>query len=152
MAAQESKLPNARRQQRYLQDIKEREYPRVSVVAIYRGLAGRTFTRNRGRNRSIRALDHWAAVWIHTPCHPYIGRATDVVADKRWVGLSGHRGARTLSYVAHRLEFRLLLTVLQFKAHTHHNKAPAKLRTLDYAERNGYIRGIVKEIIHDPGR
>jgi large subunit ribosomal protein L8e len=41
---------------------------------------------------------------------------------------------------------------LQFKAHTHHNKAPAKLRTLDFAERNGYIRGIVKEIIHDPGR
>ncbi|KAG1811202.1 ribosomal protein L2 [Suillus subaureus] len=39
-----------------------------------------------------------------------------------------------------------------FKAHTHHNKAPAKLRTLDYAERNGYVRGIVKEIIHDPGR
>ncbi|KAF8841284.1 ribosomal protein L2 [Paxillus ammoniavirescens] len=39
-----------------------------------------------------------------------------------------------------------------FKAHTHHNKAPAKLRTLDFAERNGYVRGIVKEIIHDPGR
>jgi len=27
-----------------------------------------------------------------------------------------------------------------------------KLRALDYAERNGYIRGVVKEIIHDPGR
>ncbi|EIW82163.1 ribosomal protein L2 [Coniophora puteana RWD-64-598 SS2] len=39
-----------------------------------------------------------------------------------------------------------------FRAHTHLNKAPAKLRTLDYAERNGYIRGIVKEIIHDSGR
>ncbi|KAF8319229.1 ribosomal protein L2 [Cantharellus anzutake] len=39
-----------------------------------------------------------------------------------------------------------------FKAHTHHNKAPARIRTLDYAERNGYIRGLVKEIIHDPGR
>ncbi|KAH8985824.1 60S ribosomal protein L2/L8 [Lactarius hatsudake] len=39
-----------------------------------------------------------------------------------------------------------------FKAHTHHNKAPAKFRALDYAERNGYIRGIVKEIIHDAGR
>ncbi|KAI0301958.1 60S ribosomal protein L2/L8 [Multifurca ochricompacta] len=39
-----------------------------------------------------------------------------------------------------------------FKAHTHHNKAPAKFRPLDYAERNGYIRGIVKEIIHDAGR
>jgi len=39
-----------------------------------------------------------------------------------------------------------------FKAHTHLNKAPARLRPLDFAERNGYIRGIVKEIIHDSGR
>lgn len=38
------------------------------------------------------------------------------------------------------------------RAHTKHNKAPAKLRALDYAERHGYIRGIVKEIIHDAGR
>ena len=40
----------------------------------------------------------------------------------------------------------------QFKAHTRLNKAPARLRPLDYAERNGYIRGIVKEIIQDAGR
>jgi len=39
-----------------------------------------------------------------------------------------------------------------FKAHTHLNKAPARLRNLDYAESNGYIRGVVKEIIHDSGR
>lgn len=39
-----------------------------------------------------------------------------------------------------------------FKAHTHHRKAPARLRPFDYAERNGYMRGLVKEIIHDPGR
>lgn len=39
-----------------------------------------------------------------------------------------------------------------FKAHTHLNKNPAKLRPLDFAERNGYIRGVVKEIIHDAGR
>ncbi|KAJ1673967.1 60S ribosomal protein L2 [Spiromyces aspiralis] len=39
-----------------------------------------------------------------------------------------------------------------FTANTHHRKAPAKLRTLDYAEREGYTRGIIKEIIHDPGR
>lgn len=32
------------------------------------------------------------------------------------------------------------------------NKAPAQFRTLDFAERHGYIRGVVKEIIHDPGR
>ena len=37
-------------------------------------------------------------------------------------------------------------------AHTKHNKAPAKFRALDYAEKNGYLRGLVKEIIHDPGR
>ncbi|GAA5861878.1 hypothetical protein JCM8547_008583 [Rhodosporidiobolus lusitaniae] len=39
-----------------------------------------------------------------------------------------------------------------FRAHTHHRVAPAKLRALDFAERNGYIRGLVKEIVHDSGR
>lgn len=39
-----------------------------------------------------------------------------------------------------------------FDAHTHHRKNPAKLRKLDYAERHGYLKGVVKEIIHDPGR
>jgi large subunit ribosomal protein L8e len=39
-----------------------------------------------------------------------------------------------------------------FKAHTHNRKNPARLRALDFAERNGYIRGIVKDIIHDTGR
>jgi len=39
-----------------------------------------------------------------------------------------------------------------FKAHTHHRKGAAKFRALDYSERNGYLRGVVKEIIHDPGR
>ncbi|KAG8935239.1 60S ribosomal protein L2A [Tulasnella sp. 419] len=39
-----------------------------------------------------------------------------------------------------------------FKSHTRLNKAPARLRPLDYAERNGYIRGVVKEIVHDSGR
>ena len=39
-----------------------------------------------------------------------------------------------------------------FRAHVHHRVAPAKLRKLDYIEKNGYIRGTVKEIIHDPGR
>ncbi|KAJ0287239.1 hypothetical protein COL922a_014322, partial [Colletotrichum nupharicola] len=37
-------------------------------------------------------------------------------------------------------------------AHTRLNKAPAQFRVLDYAERHGYTRGVVKEIIHDPGR
>merc|ERR1711957_858283 len=27
-----------------------------------------------------------------------------------------------------------------------------KLRPLDYAEKNGYVRGVVREMIHDPGR
>jgi len=39
-----------------------------------------------------------------------------------------------------------------FTAHTRLRKSPAKFRTLDYAERHGYIRGVVKDIIHDPGR
>ena len=39
-----------------------------------------------------------------------------------------------------------------FKAHTKHRKGAAKLRPLDFAERHGYIKGVVKDIIHDPGR
>ncbi|KAJ3325505.1 60S ribosomal protein L2A [Blyttiomyces sp. JEL0837] len=39
-----------------------------------------------------------------------------------------------------------------FKAHTKKRQGAAKLRPLDFAERHGYIRGIVKEIVHDPGR
>jgi len=39
-----------------------------------------------------------------------------------------------------------------FKPHTKHRKGAAKLRVLDFAERNGYLKGVVKEIIHDPGR
>ncbi|CCE78029.1 Piso0_000642 [Millerozyma farinosa CBS 7064] len=39
-----------------------------------------------------------------------------------------------------------------FTAHTRLRKGAAKLRTLDYAERHGYIRGVVKQIIHDSGR
>ncbi|KAF7719614.1 60S ribosomal protein L2 [Penicillium ucsense] len=39
-----------------------------------------------------------------------------------------------------------------FTANTRLNKAPAQFRTLDYSERHGYIRGVVKEIIHDAGR
>lgn len=49
-------------------------------------------------------------------------------------------------------EFSFDETFLQFKSHTHHNKAPAQFRALDFAERNGYVKGIVKEIIHDSGR
>jgi len=39
-----------------------------------------------------------------------------------------------------------------FRSHTFHRKGAAKHRSLDFAERRGYIRGVVKEIIHDPGR
>lgn len=39
-----------------------------------------------------------------------------------------------------------------FKSHTSKRKGAAKLRALDYAERNGYIKGVIKEIVHDPGR
>jgi large subunit ribosomal protein L8e len=39
-----------------------------------------------------------------------------------------------------------------FRCHNKHRKGAAKLRPVDYAERHGYIKGIVKDIIHDPGR
>ncbi|KAJ2994408.1 60S ribosomal protein L2A [Globomyces sp. JEL0801] len=39
-----------------------------------------------------------------------------------------------------------------FKSHTHKREGAAKLRPLDFAERKGYIRGLVKSIIHDSGR
>ncbi|KAK9155936.1 hypothetical protein Sjap_003416 [Stephania japonica] len=39
-----------------------------------------------------------------------------------------------------------------FKSHTHHRKGPARFRSLDYGERNGYLKGVVTEIVHDPGR
>merc|ERR1712196_746077 len=29
---------------------------------------------------------------------------------------------------------------------------PAKFRNLDFAERSGYIKGVIKQIVHDPGR
>eukprot|EP00884_Botryococcus_braunii_P010428 jgi/Botrbrau1/19387/Bobra.0338s0017.1 len=39
-----------------------------------------------------------------------------------------------------------------FKSHNTHRKGPARHRVLDAAERNGYIKGTVADIIHDPGR
>jgi len=39
-----------------------------------------------------------------------------------------------------------------FMAHIRTRKGAVKLRANDYAEKHGYIRGVVKEIIHDPGR
>merc|ERR1712038_2221779 len=39
-----------------------------------------------------------------------------------------------------------------FTANTRTRKGAAKLRSVDYAERHGYIKGIIKDIVHDPGR
>lgn len=39
-----------------------------------------------------------------------------------------------------------------FKSHTAKRKGAARLRALDFSERHGYIRGVVRDIIHDPGR
>jgi len=39
-----------------------------------------------------------------------------------------------------------------FRAHTKHRKGPAKLRPIDFAERHGYLKGVIRDIIHDPGR
>eukprot|EP01090_Pellita_catalonica_P004263 TRINITY_DN14091_c0_g1_i1.p1 TRINITY_DN14091_c0_g1~~TRINITY_DN14091_c0_g1_i1.p1 ORF type:complete len:253 (-),score=38.47 TRINITY_DN14091_c0_g1_i1:23-781(-) len=39
-----------------------------------------------------------------------------------------------------------------FTSHTKRRKGPASFRNIDYAEKNGYLKGVVREIIHDPGR
>merc|ERR1711998_549799 len=41
---------------------------------------------------------------------------------------------------------------LIFQSRGTHRVAPARFRTLDYVEREGYIKGVVKDIVHDPGR
>jgi len=39
-----------------------------------------------------------------------------------------------------------------FTSHTNHRIGAAKFRTLDYSERNGYVKGVVNDICHDSGR
>ena len=39
-----------------------------------------------------------------------------------------------------------------YKSHTTGRQGAAKLRKLDFAERHGYIKGVVREIVHDSGR
>jgi len=39
-----------------------------------------------------------------------------------------------------------------FKSHVTHRVGAVKLRINDYSERNGYLKGVVKDIIHDSGR
>ncbi len=39
-----------------------------------------------------------------------------------------------------------------FKAHTVKRQGPSKLRVYDYAEREGYLQGVLKKIVHDSGR
>eukprot|EP00798_Chlamydomonas_sp_ICE-L_P023914 gene23914-9485_t len=39
-----------------------------------------------------------------------------------------------------------------FTSHNTHRKGAAKMRVMDNAERNHYIKGVVQDIIHDPGR
>lgn len=38
------------------------------------------------------------------------------------------------------------------QAHTHNRQGAPKHRALDFAERRGYVKGVVKEIVHDKGR
>jgi len=38
-----------------------------------------------------------------------------------------------------------------FRSHNHRRKGPSRLRPLDYIERHGYIRGVVKDIDHVGG-
>jgi len=39
-----------------------------------------------------------------------------------------------------------------FRAHNKHKKGAAKLRPRDFSETHGYIKGVVREILHDSGR
>ena len=39
-----------------------------------------------------------------------------------------------------------------YQSHTTGRKGPVSLKKGDYAERHGYVKGVVKEILHDPGR
>lgn len=39
-----------------------------------------------------------------------------------------------------------------FRSHTHRRKGPAQFCSLDFAERNGYIKGVVSEVGHDSNR
>merc|ERR1711981_1057030 len=39
-----------------------------------------------------------------------------------------------------------------FTSRSKGRKGAAKLRSLDFAERQGFIKGLVKDIVHDPGR
>ena len=59
------------------------------------------------------------------------------------------------------IEFQILIFILGqrkgakgsvFMAHTHLRKGVPQFRALDYSERNGYVKGVVREIIHDSGR
>ena len=39
-----------------------------------------------------------------------------------------------------------------YRSHNFKRVGEARYRKLDFAERRGYIRGVVREIIHDSGR
>ncbi|GMI59871.1 hypothetical protein ScalyP_jg2379 [Parmales sp. scaly parma] len=39
-----------------------------------------------------------------------------------------------------------------YRSHTRTRKGAVKLRVLDHAEKHGYTKGVIKDIIHDPGR
>jgi large subunit ribosomal protein L8e len=39
-----------------------------------------------------------------------------------------------------------------FRSHVKLRKSKVQLRVLDYAERRGFIKGVIKDIVHEPGR
>jgi len=39
-----------------------------------------------------------------------------------------------------------------YTAHVHKRWGASKLRSIDFSERHGYVKGVVKDIVHDPGR
>lgn len=39
-----------------------------------------------------------------------------------------------------------------YTAHVHKRQGAARIRPLDFGERRGYVRGVIKQIVHDAGR
>ncbi|KAI3485286.1 hypothetical protein L1887_51399 [Cichorium endivia] len=118
------------------------------AAAAKQCLRGRGTKRERGR---VRAAD---SDW---PLNSQLWAARASAKWTRSAGSSSHTFSSPSSPTHNQATMGRVIRAQRksggiFTAHTKHNKAPAKLRVYDYAERNGYIRGVVKEIIHDAGR
>lgn len=107
-AAQRKGLRNARRQQRDLQHTKNVSIPESASLHLSRtsDVHSREFGIEIGRSTRWITWSPFGYAFSLCPYYLFTGQAANVVADKRWVGSLGHRGARTPSYVVLRYKFR----------------------------------------------